>query len=598
MKHLLFIFLCLISYCSLGQIDSKDQKKLNKIFKDDFSVLPSIGDYSPYFECQECIMDTSMVYLNRVNGARYNNQFVLHHDPISFDSKQEVLRFISNAYVTNADYQEFQDWTRDSIARNLIIRYLFDDEDAARFGSFESTAAEGFRRNSRRLISLNWEHRFYYEDQELVPILAIMYNKPSQRYYRQREFDYSNYKYQYTGEYTGFKGLKYDSVVQIFHYTPDVAWSSNAVKIKNEVPVFRIKFEMAKTSNHLRDERSVIAELDERLFNEFPVHGIDGFQANAFCNWKSKQIQAKLNDAELPYSAVVTLPIKDDVVNEPSVSVNFEIEGRDYTEQWNISNDDYLEFMQSVEDSVLREFLYMNLEEDFLAARFLDHPEYYFSEPDLEYVDIEFSDRDINRELFSLNYKRKIKRKDDAVQELLESDDYKLRMNSMFEYCQMDAKGYGLDGQFKEKIMYNGTSTPDTMWVPDNSLNKGYLPKSGWIGKYNRLGEPLAKIVHADLQPFMIIIRIDITPDHESYPSDDESIMEFITYDQALAYYYWKTKIKWVDEEFDWQDYVLPSLEEFEIIQKKGKIVKNQKMLVYPASTFKYVVHLYPSKAE
>ncbi|MFT6921611.1 MAG: hypothetical protein ACJA1C_000608 [Crocinitomicaceae bacterium] len=594
MRLFLLTFLCLISYCASGQIDAKTQKRLNKIFTDDFNALSPIDDYAPYFECKECTMDTSMVYLHRLNGARYNNQFILHHDPISFSSKQEVLRFISTAYVTNANYQEFQDWTRDSIARHNVLIWLFEDEYASKFGSFELIESKNFRENFRNLISLNWKYKFRYDDPELIPILARMYIDVSQRYYRQRKFNYTSYMYQYTSEFNTLKGLKYDSIVQMFSYTPDVLWSSDIAKIKNEVPVFRDKFEIAKTANHLRDERSVLAELCYQIFEEFPVHGIDGFQASAFCNWKTKEIQAKIDAAELPFIAKVTLPIRDDVVSESTVSVNFEIKGRDYTEQWSISNDDYLDFMNFVKDSVTRELLCLNLEEDLLAARFLDHPDYYFSEPDLEYVDFDASDNYMNREIFSLNYDQKINRKNDAIQGLLESDDYKYRMNTIFEYVCLDAKSYAFDGHFKEVTMYNGTSAPDTMWLPDYSLKDGLLPKTRCIGKYNRFGEPLAKRVHGDLQAFMVEIRIDVTPNHNSYPSENESIIEFITYDQALAYYYWKTKIHSVEDATDWQNYVLPSLQEFEIIQDKGKVVKRQKTIVYPASTFKYVVHLFP----
>ncbi|MGV3613552.1 MAG: hypothetical protein ACO1N0_21510 [Fluviicola sp.] len=66
---------------------------------------------------------------------------------------------------------------------------------------------------------------------------------------------------------------------------------------------------------------------------------------------------------------------------------------------------EYLEFQNWVRDSITREILYMRLENDKEAARYINYEKTYFNEITLESETFEFADRKMNRELFSLNWK-------------------------------------------------------------------------------------------------------------------------------------------------------------------------------------------------
>jgi hypothetical protein len=90
-----------------------------------------------------------------------------------------------------------------------------------------------------------------------------------------------------------------------------------------------------------------------------------------------------------------------------------------YMDQTEISNNEYRQFVDWVRDSIARNLIYEGIEEDADASRWINYKDYYFSEGDGEYVDYEESDRDINREIFSLNWDRTLSFEDPELVPLL-----------------------------------------------------------------------------------------------------------------------------------------------------------------------------------
>lgn len=107
--------------------------------------------------------------------------------------------YMDQTEITNNEYRQFVEWVRDSIARELIYSGLEEDEEAADYINYEDSYFDGVefvdeidlsdRDGNRQLFALNWDRRFSYEDEELMPLLADMYYPQAERFYKRREFD-------------------------------------------------------------------------------------------------------------------------------------------------------------------------------------------------------------------------------------------------------------------------------------------------------------------------------------------------------------------------------------------------------------------------
>jgi hypothetical protein len=116
--------------------------------------------------------------------------------------------YMDQTEISNNEYRQFVEWVRDSIARDKIYLGLAEDEDADRYinyqeryfdeGSLEFVDYDPSDRElNRSIFSLNWDRRFDYYDEEIVPILADMYYPQPERYYKRREIDVNRLMFRY-----------------------------------------------------------------------------------------------------------------------------------------------------------------------------------------------------------------------------------------------------------------------------------------------------------------------------------------------------------------------------------------------------------------
>jgi len=108
--------------------------------------------------------------------------------------------YIDQTEITNNEYRQFVEWVRDSMARERIYAGIDEDEEAAEWINyadmyFDETGLEmvefdpGNRDENRGLFSLNWDRRFAYDDEEIIPLLADMYYPEAERFYKRRQID-------------------------------------------------------------------------------------------------------------------------------------------------------------------------------------------------------------------------------------------------------------------------------------------------------------------------------------------------------------------------------------------------------------------------
>lgn len=116
--------------------------------------------------------------------------------------------YMDQTEISNNEYRQFVDWVRDSIARDKIFYGLEEDEDASDYinytdlyfdeGALEyAEYDESDRELNREVFNLNWDRRFYYNDPDIVPLLADMYFPEPQRYYKRRVIDTRKLMFRY-----------------------------------------------------------------------------------------------------------------------------------------------------------------------------------------------------------------------------------------------------------------------------------------------------------------------------------------------------------------------------------------------------------------
>lgn len=608
MKLLLLILVCLSSASSVCQIPDADKKKIQRILGADFLEQPTQKSYLPYFECRECTPDTSMVFVNKNDGAIKNNEFILHHDAISFVNGMEAAKFMRSSYVTTAEYNEFESWVRDSMAMENIYNgqdipyynfpFIIRDRKIQYYeNGIPVKTPYAYRGDVRKDITFDRSYRLDYSDHSYVPLLADMYLPQPMRFMRVKEFNKSRFSYKYLDNYEKFKNCSKDTITAYFTPPYEDSYFRNERDrsiIENEVPVMRSEYEFAKRSQHLRDEYGVLGILGAKTLEQNPAFGLKGFQADAFCHWKAEQLQTEFNKHNLKYKVIVTLPTADDSEQHVLPAAKVHVPAKDYSAHWRISNAEYTAFMASVRDSVIREHLFLKLKNHEEAIQFINFTKYYFDEGALEYVAFDQQEkRAFLREIFSLNLRTKIKKMTPEMDSIINSLSSKLT----YECFEIDAKARSMDSTY-ELGVWNDYG--DVNWLNKEIWgNPVFMDNGEPIGKENRvgdrniLGEPAAIRTHVNLQRFYKRVEIDITPSNGTNLPEDDAFVQPISYEQAHAFYNWKFPIHKYKEGDNWQDFVYPSKEQFLTVQSGEAIVVDAKTIEYTSPSFRYVVHLF-----
>lgn len=589
MKLLLTSTLIFISLSAFCQISKSQKKKITKIIGEEYIELECEKSYSDY-NCQDCQKDTSLVYVGQDDGALENEEFILFRHPIVFSTESEIYKVLRDEHVYINEYEEFENWVRDSIARHRLVVWSEDDEDAYEFGYFRLGGS-----NHRDQIHLKWDKKFDYDDPNLVPFFASMYLPKPERFYGKRVIDKRKLVYEYTNDYSAIKNLTSAELSKVFPL--DTNWHdfNNLSAVTNRVHVIRSEYNYGKKSKFYRDEHSTLSQVWSVVHNDARLDGVRGFQAAAFCDWKSKRLQEEFDDRGLDYRVLVTLPTKKDVQNNSDKYYNYNCRPEDFTEQWRITNSEYSQFIDAVEDSILRMSIYFELQSKEDAKKYINYLDYYFSEGDLEYVELEEFDRDINWELFSLNYNTKIDLKDPEIFAIVNR--FKKRNSFIYKYVEMDMYQKAIEGSFtyeRENNRDGWSGSRDSIYwnmreIQENGEPKG---KEYILGERNMFGEPLATRNHLNYARFMMPQSVDVMPS-SGRPEENDSLINNITYEQACAFYHWKYPIHKVTADTDYTKYVFPSREEFEIVRNGGEVFKGSRTVDHATPKFRYVIHLY-----
>ena len=622
----LFFFICFIFSFPFvfSQISPSDSKIIAKILGKIFVELTPQKSY-PYSSLNKNIIaDTSLIVPGDTTGIYFNNEFLLFRSSIHFKLGSEGKKMMKTNYVTVGEYQEFQNYVRDSIAREKIYWGLQNNDDAFEYLIYKADKNESKtyfkydsekaryesqkRREMRDSLTLNWKKEFSFIGKEESALLSDMYFCQPERFYKKKEFDERKLNYMYYEEYERFSKMSKDSVFKFFPVLKENFRHKEIESVyETRISTITDPYLWARKSIHFKDEFSVLAQNYNLTRTNKPILGILGTQAIAFCHWKQEKLQKELDKNNLNYRVWITLPTFEDQQNQNIFLDNgnkFKITKRDYTIQWQITNEAYEEFINHVKDSILREGLYAILPNDEYSEKLLNYPNTYYDEGSMEWIKINAQNKfgknriynhepyyEENRYHFNLNFKNKINFNAPTIKAVSKVFlDEKLLINTTFSFYYFDCISKSQHGVYGILRRYERVNYKEWRLLSFDEYEE-------WVGKDlemsidNLLGQNSGVRGHENFQRFIIPMQTPILPDSTS--TETETIKK-ITYSQALAFYHWKYPIQKIKATDNWQDFVLPSKEQFEKIQRGEQIVIEEKMVDFPSPLFRYVVHLYP----
>jgi formylglycine-generating enzyme required for sulfatase activity len=275
-----------------------------------------------------------------------------------------------------------------------------------------------------------------------------------------------------------------------------------------------------------------------------------------------------------------------------------------YMDQTEITNNEYRQFVYWVRDSIAREKIFIGLEEDEEAERYINYKDEYFDEGLLEWAEYEPSDRFRNREIFALNWDRTFSYRDPMLVPLL-ADMYYPQPQRFYERKQIDTrklkfryywidlveasrrgevhiKPDGYDNQ-GNKIQQDHRE----LRTPDHPFTEEPQGQDMDMGYFNKIGQNNAIRGHENRQRFIIDEVINVYPDtlcwvrdftysfHDPmtnmyfwHPAYDNYPVVGVTWVQAKAFNVWRTQLlnSWLQSmgEIYVNDFRLPNEAEWE----------------------------------
>lgn len=635
MKSIIALFILI----TLPLVSLSQNKKLLKMFKDGFVLMEASQNY-PLCPSADNTFYPSKTLKGDTTGVSNKNEYIMFRDSMSFRNG-ELFKFFKKSYVTQGEYFEFMDWVTDSIFRELIyvnanptgnnsisdelIGEMLDhpkvyyDEVNQYWTEFDPSQPYINRGLFPFDFDFDWRKRISYAN--YWPLIQFLYLTPYERFYDAYDLDPRKLNYLLQG--VGRKG-----------YKDYLGFESTAVNISYDTDIW------AQQSNHPFDIYYNFSRYyDKGYFYYHEMAGLLGTQIKAYLNFLEVKYQKMIDDKKLPYLVKISLPTEEELkIHDCGCDSTWSFvfhDDVDLTEQWQITNKEYEEFLNWVEDSISRELIYrddqrlLSLED---KGQMLNYEEIYYDEASLSWNEFDPADIFQNRNRNYFNYEFDWKSKLDAskisklIEPLYENGSF-IKTKYYYKYHWIDHQKRGdysnLQWETEKRKTKDGFTEVEIMNCQDDNKPCRKLDLSNGVMRHENIGQYKVQEV-VSLYPGIncrdhnIQCLWEVGPAHYDGSDDDscdrckdpnpaglkaydfqsnpEALIKDITYYQALAYYHWKYQRKPVD--YKKEDPLLrdlvPSQEEFEKVQLKGeKMVKKNLAVDYPTPLFRYVIHVF-----
>lgn len=155
--------------------------------------------------------------------------------------------------ITNAEYRQFTNWVRDSIAHTQLQHFV-DNEDGSQ--------------------KIDWKQKINWKDQDIQDQLMNLYIPAEQSGWGKKEFDNSKLVYK-------FRIYDYEESARNPDKPRTDFIADKSLNIYPDTTVWIRQF------NYSNNEPIAKHYNSDGTFNEYPVVGVNYFQAKAFAHWRT-----------------------------------------------------------------------------------------------------------------------------------------------------------------------------------------------------------------------------------------------------------------------------------------------------------------------
>jgi sulfatase modifying factor 1 len=194
---------------------------------------------------------------------------------------QMIGFFMDATEVTNAEYRQYVNWVRDSTAHSIIGDYK-DNDDGSQ--------------------SIDWKKKLKWESEEVQDAMAGYFIPASESIWGKKEFDNSKLKYHY-------ETFDYDAMAR--QAVPGQQQTRSSYLMKYDAPAYPDTTVWMKMFSYSYNEPITHQYFWYPAFNNYPVVGVNWYQANAFCHWRTNYWRAFRDSKKMYLEGEFRLPTEE-----------------------------------------------------------------------------------------------------------------------------------------------------------------------------------------------------------------------------------------------------------------------------------------------
>ncbi len=199
--------------------------------------------------------------------------------------------WMDDTEITNNEYRQFVYWVRDSIARQLLSETVP-----------EFLISEGKKGVILENPRLNWEEPLEWKNPDYQTALEGMYIPIAERFFNKKEIDTRKLKYEYywidykqaakRANSYNFNTQRYGgNAVDALGKSAPVQNRSSFI-MSESTPVYPDTLVWMRDYTFSYNEPLTEKYFAHVAYDNYPVVGVTWTQAKAFCNWRTKQLNA------------------------------------------------------------------------------------------------------------------------------------------------------------------------------------------------------------------------------------------------------------------------------------------------------------------
>jgi len=215
--------------------------------------------------------------------------------------------WMDDTEITNNEYRQFVEWTRDKIARELL---------GEQFPEFQIT--EDRDGNPIDPPQINWDERIEWDNPDFVVAMEDLYIPENERFFGKKEIDPRKLFYDFwwidyqqaarRANSFNYATQKYDGIVNDINGNQVPIENRSSFILRDRVNVYPDTLAWIRDFTYSYNEPWATRYFWHPGFDDYPVVGITWKQAKAFCNWRTKIQSEYLESRDEPTLQEYRLP--------------------------------------------------------------------------------------------------------------------------------------------------------------------------------------------------------------------------------------------------------------------------------------------------